>query len=641
VAVEAAVDGDADGFEALIDCNDADAAVFPGSVELCNGADDDCDGEADEDFDRDGDGHFAPGACEGGDDCDDNAAGVFPGAVELPYDALDQDCDGADLVDVDSDGAPFPADCDDSDADVHPGAAEVAKNGKDDDCEAGDEIDGDGDGEGDRHFGGRDCDDGDAAIHPGARDWDNDAVDSDCNGLDGGPSSLADADASVGVRTEGAFVGYDMGMCDLDADGLDDWIVSGWNDNINSGRVGIWYGASSASWVPDMDLTDADTLINGAWHTLFGVQVECADFDGDGWMDLAIESGEINDPGHTLVQPQRFSFFFGVGGPMPGLLASEEADATLILDSGPAEISLRVHIKRIWSGDLNGDGAAELLIDDAVNDELSDVTGSVLVVAGGRRSGIAYLPDSADGQIDPGVSGALTSVAVVGDANEDGTPDLLVGLGYADSPEEVTDTGMAPGRVALASGSLTSTSLDSITWGRGTGWLGDRFGSTVAAADLDHDGAMDWIVAAPGEGGGFGAVHVFLGSPSECDRDMADGGVAGLTDDGLFGATLLPVPDQDGDGHDDLLINEPFGAGLGVGAVWLVSGRLLAGSDGDLGPCTLLSWTGEQHATHPGYALAAGDVDGDGLTDIAIGAPWYRDPRSGYAAGRAYLVRGR
>src|SRR5688572_16766535 len=88
-----------------------------------------CDGGAD--YDEDG---FVEPA-----DCDDNAPSVFPGAIEVAYDGIDQDCDGADLVDQDEDGfqgdlAGGP-DCNDLSAEVFPGADEVPYDGVDGDCD--------------------------------------------------------------------------------------------------------------------------------------------------------------------------------------------------------------------------------------------------------------------------------------------------------------------------------------------------------------------------------------------------------------------------------------------------------------------------------------------------------------------------
>lgn len=100
-------DLDDDGF-AEDDCDDTNAAVYPGAFEKCNGIDDDCDGIVDSDtagwVDLDGDGYgtTAVTGCddpsvplaEADGDCDDAAANIHPFAAEVPCDGLDQDCDG-------------------------------------------------------------------------------------------------------------------------------------------------------------------------------------------------------------------------------------------------------------------------------------------------------------------------------------------------------------------------------------------------------------------------------------------------------------------------------------------------------------------------------------------------------------------
>lgn len=84
-------------------------------------------------IDQDGDGHSPP------DDCDDTSPTVYPGAPEVPYNAVDEDCDGDDLEDVDGDGYPAEMvggdDCVDANARVHPDAAEECGNGADEDCD--------------------------------------------------------------------------------------------------------------------------------------------------------------------------------------------------------------------------------------------------------------------------------------------------------------------------------------------------------------------------------------------------------------------------------------------------------------------------------------------------------------------------
>jgi hypothetical protein len=138
-------DDDGDGFAASVDCNDADAGVYPGASEFCNEIDDDCDGSVDEDDavdvsewfpDADGDGYpgadgsylacsaptgyLAPGATW---DCDDARDDTYPGATEVAGDGIDQDCDGEDLPlggddDDTADGDDDVASDDDDDSDT-------------------------------------------------------------------------------------------------------------------------------------------------------------------------------------------------------------------------------------------------------------------------------------------------------------------------------------------------------------------------------------------------------------------------------------------------------------------------------------------------------------------------------------------
>ncbi|MGI9527965.1 MAG: MopE-related protein, partial [Weeksellaceae bacterium] len=99
-------------------------------------------------------------------DCNDNDDTIYPGATEIPYDGIDQDCDGSDLTDVDGDGFAYDVDCNDNDATIYPGATEIPNDGIDQDCDGSDlvePVDADGDG----FNSDVDCNDNDDTIYPG------------------------------------------------------------------------------------------------------------------------------------------------------------------------------------------------------------------------------------------------------------------------------------------------------------------------------------------------------------------------------------------------------------------------------------------------------------------------------------------
>ena len=192
-------DFDGDGYPQGVDCDDLDPAVNSGAIEVCDGADNDCDGSIDEGLDLDGDG-ITP--CAG--DCNDGDASILPGSTEL-CDGLDQDCDGAvdEGWDLDGDGVTSCAgDCADLDPATSPLTPEVC-DGFDNDCDGAADEDFDADADG---FGACfDCDDTNAAVSPSTTEL-CDGVDQDCDGLidDGFDLDLDGATVCAGDCDDGS-----------------------------------------------------------------------------------------------------------------------------------------------------------------------------------------------------------------------------------------------------------------------------------------------------------------------------------------------------------------------------------------------------------------------------------------------------
>jgi hypothetical protein len=163
---------------------------------------------------------------------------------------------------------------------------------------------------------------------------------------------------------------------------------------------------------------------------------------------------------------------------------------------------------------------------------------------------------------------------------------------------------------------------------------GDTAGEAVATgADLDGDGLQDLVMGVP-DGAPGGALYVLYGGTSGAvTTSSADASVSDSGATGSFGATLAAVPDLDGDGYDELLIQceacEPTGVGTDIGGVHLMLGPIsgsLAATDADA------TWTGSANYSGFGSGLdAMADFTGDGVPDFLMGA---------VDATTAYLVAG-
>ena len=306
------IDNDGDGVPAEEDCDDDDAAVNPAAAEICDGVDNNCDGEVDGANaegatswypDTDGDGYGVeegavidceapPGFVAEAQDCVPDDAAFYPGAPETDcLDPNDYNCDGSvGFADGDGDGFAACEECDDGSAAVNPDATEVC-DGVDNNCDAVTDgadaadastwyQDADTDGYGDLDFStlaceqpagyaadSTDCDDAQATVNPGATELCN-LVDDDCDTLidedaadasvwydDGDGDGYGDPDASLSACEQPSGAVADNTDCDY-ADGdvspADAEICDGLDNNCD-GSVDEGAADDAATWYNDSD----------------------------------------------------------------------------------------------------------------------------------------------------------------------------------------------------------------------------------------------------------------------------------------------------------------------------------------------------------------------------------------------------
>ncbi len=229
---------------------------------------------------------------------------------------------------------------------------------------------------------------------------------------------------------------------------------------------------------------------------------------------------------------------------------------------------------------------------------------------------------------------AGTNVSGAGDVDGDGHDDLLVGAWG--NYEEGTYAGVAYLLLGPVTGTVELSMADAKLVGEEADDGADR---VSGAGDVDGDGLDDVLVGARGNDEGAdsaGAAYLVLGPVTgTLDLSGADAKLIGDEASDYAGISVSGAGDVNGDGLADMLVGASDVGGGSAGAAYLVLGPVTGTFDLSLADGKLVAEGADDGADS---VSGAGDMDGDGLDDVLVGAPF--NDEGGSQAGAAYVVLG-
>ncbi|MFK7899060.1 MAG: FG-GAP-like repeat-containing protein, partial [Myxococcota bacterium] len=428
---------------------------------------------------------------------------------------------------------------------------------------------------------------------------------------------------------------------DINGDGYSDIIVGARDyDAGENGEGAALIFLGSAAGVGSGGPSSVHALLEGDQDSArFGYSVASAgDVNGDGYSDVVVgsdyyDNGESNEGAAFL--------FLGSAG---GIADGNPSTAHAQFESNQVDAFLGVSVAS--AGDVNGDGYSDVIVGSSAFEDGELNEGAAFVFLGSAGGMTDGNPNTAHAQFESNQSNASIgfSVASAGDVNGDGYSDVIVGAPLYDDGE--SDEGVA--FVFLGSvGGLADGTPGTANAQFESNQTVSRLGFSVASAgDVNGDGYSDVIVGSPNYDSGQsgqGSAFLFLGSVG----GMADGTPSTAhaqfeanQTSSLLGFSVASAGDVNGDGYSDVIVGAPFyeNGSLNDGAVFVFLGTLGGMADGT--PSTAHAQI-EPDQTFPGFGVSvasAGDVNGDGYSDVIVGSELYSSGESG--EGSAFIFHG-
>jgi hypothetical protein len=431
-------------------------------------------------------------------------------------------------------------------------------------------------------------------------------------GLSETPDWIAESDQAY------AYFGYSVsGAGDVNGDGYSDVIVGAWgydHGQAGEGRAFVYHGSASGlstspDWTAESDLS----------YAYFGNSVsQAGDVNGDGYSDIIVGAplfynGQSNEGGAFVYH-----------GSPSGL--SSSPDWTAESDQELAEFGRSVS----QAGDVNGDGYSDIIVGAPEYDHGEMDEGGAFIYHG-SSSGLSISPDwTAESNQEEAFFGV--SVSQAGDVNGDGYSDVIVGAWEYDHGEMYEGCAF----VYYGSSSGLSTSPD---WTAESDQAYANFGFSVSqAGDVNGDGYSDVIVGAPWYDNGQeaeGSAFVYHGSSSGLSTSPGWTGESNQIA-ALFGNSVSHAGDVNGDGYSDVIVGA-YGydhGQIGEGGAFVYHGS-------SSGLSTSPDWTAESDQGEAFFGISvsqAGDVNGDGYSDVIVGAYWFENGQTN--EGGAFVYHG-